>query len=287
VVSSYAPQATSGLTLVQVDQPPVPLVAGQPDVLDGSSVPSSLHLRRIAADDWAPAGEQPITGIHWWGSFDGWSAPYLPANLPMAYHIAIWTDEPDPLSGKSDTSSHPGTLVWETYCVNWTWALAGYESLAIGADPATCFQFSCWLSQDQWFWPEPDGTGRGATSTYWLSIAALHDPKGAKVDHEWGFKTRPHTSGEAAVIVEDVTLADDLAIRDPLAAQWPPTLGARWAQGRSMQASEAERLDLAFQLTTFATPYPVSEPPAEGRTPTADNLDDLSELADDWLQSAR
>lgn len=288
VMSSYGPQPTSGITTALVHQPPVQLDGGQSGVLVGSNEPSNLHLHRIVADDWVATSERPVTGIHWWGAFDGWSEPYLPPTLPVAYHIAIWTDEPALSPGSPNTFNHPGMLVWETYCMSWTWALAGYESVSDGGDPAACFQFSCWLSQDEWFYPEYDAATAATSPTfYWLSVAALYDPKGPKVTNDWGFKTRPHAFSEAATIIRQVIPADDLAIRDPLASPWPPTLGAQWALGQSTQTAGTEPLDLAFQLTTF-TPIDATPPQFGGpKSIQAKGLGDLSGLAEAWLNASR
>ena len=250
VMRSVGPHASSGVTALIWGQPPAPLDATQPGVLLGSHVISALHRHEILADDFQLQDGQPITGIHWWGSYQGWAEATLPDLVPVAFHVAIWTDEPDAEPGNPNTFNHPGTLVWETYCTHWTWALAGYEGQA-GKDGsiAACFQHSCWLSQDEWF--EPPVPTTPESTFYWLSIAALYDPKGPKVANEWGWKTRPHLFSETAVRIQQVLPPTD----DPLSTPWPPTLGSVWSAGESTQTPGSEPLDMAFQLTTYAPDY--------------------------------
>ena len=62
--------------------------------------------QQIVADDWFCDTPDPVTDIHWWGSFLGWTDPELPA-LPRAFHIGIWTDVP---AGVTDPFSHPGQM---------------------------------------------------------------------------------------------------------------------------------------------------------------------------------
>jgi len=235
----YEPHPTSGVTSVTWNQPPTAPDALEPYLFEGDSTTSALHLYRIAADDWTSSDDRPITGIHWWGTFTGWDQAVLPSAMPIAFHLAIWSDSPDPWPINPNTYSHPDTLLWETYCTDWAWAVAGYQ-----ADPGqnagdVCFQFSKLLSQNEWFSPADAGA-----DTYWLSISALYDPKGLKPKHVWSWKGRPHAFGGGATMIEEITPSPTMS--DPVS--WPPTVGAQWRTG---QPVPGELADLAFQLTTY------------------------------------
>ncbi|MBN1361570.1 MAG: hypothetical protein JW993_13310 [Sedimentisphaerales bacterium] len=250
IVTGFEPQPTSGLTTAQWSQPPSLLDPTDPFTFDGFMVLSSFDRHQIAADDCRFEDSQPITGIHWWGSFDGWTQPHLPPRLPLAFHIAIWSDVPDPQPGNPNTFNHPGTLLWETYSTGSTWAVAGHQQdeKAGEARPAV-FQFTQGLSQDEWFYPISGAAGGNPQSTFfWVSIAALYDPQEAPPEHPWGWMSRTHESGAAAVIVDDIVPAD--------LAPWPPTPGAQWSVGTVAQDGTKSPLDLAFQLTSFRSPYP-------------------------------
>ncbi|MCK5272378.1 MAG: hypothetical protein KAJ52_07365, partial [Sedimentisphaerales bacterium] len=64
-------------------QPPVP---GEPDnVYYGWNEESVYEGHQIAADDWMCNTEDPVTDIHWWGSYINWKEGREPddINLPM------------------------------------------------------------------------------------------------------------------------------------------------------------------------------------------------------------
>jgi beta-lactam-binding protein with PASTA domain len=87
----------------------------------------------VVADDWLCIDNRPIKGIHWWGSFKGWTGPnhVPPAQMPEAFHIGIWTDVPDPDPNNPNTFSHPGELIWEKTSHCFVWSFAGYELVPI------------------------------------------------------------------------------------------------------------------------------------------------------------
>ena len=222
-------------------------------------------IRPIMADDWICKDDRPVTDIHWWGSFKGWTQPNLPPVLPRAFHIGIWTDVP---AGPNNQFSHPGQLVWENVCDSWVWNFAGYDK-----DPRSieineaCFQFNQLLSQNEWFHQEPDPTGEGRI--YWLSIAAIYDQT-VTPQYPWGWKTRPHMFMDDAV---------RMFVFNPV---WPVTVGTLWSQGQPVEFPAGTSWDLAFELTT-------NEPPAKA---LADlnfsgfvDLADLAIMAEQWLQA--
>ncbi len=235
---SYAVSVSGASSLVW-SQPPSLASDAEATHFEGGSMSSSLHLREMAADDWEPVDGQPVTGIHWWGVFDGWTESHPPSELPVAFHIGIWTDA----QVGPGSFAHPDTLVWETYCANWAWALSGTDQSDSKAESGqTCFLFSCQLSQDQWI--QIDQTKDTGAKVYWLSIAALYDSTEEEPENIWNWKLRSTASGAAGTSVRTVEPASG-------SASWPPTVGAQWASGGSFTDAQFNPVDMAFQLTTF------------------------------------
>lgn len=282
-------------TYVKWSQPPVVLdEASDMPHIQGWDERSLYHpqYRPIVADDWQCTDERPITDIHWWGSFIGWTQPYLPPVLPRAFHLGIWTNVPavagDPLS-----FSHPGQMIWEHVCDKWVWNFAGYDidprceypELPCEKNEA-CFQFNQLLSENEWFYQKPDPDGQGGI--YWLSIAAIYDADVQEIRYPWGWKTRPHFFEDDAVRIQ--------VISDPTGLNvWPPKLGAIWSQGEPIALPpypnpNAVSWDLAFELTTNKPTYADNPIPGdigrEGGVLIPDgkvNLHDLLIMASNWL----
>ena len=214
----------------------------------------------MAADDWKCTDQRPITDVHWWGSFIGWTQPYLPSILPDYFMMCIWKDVPANVPGPTGIItpySRPGELVWTHKCNNWVWNFAGYDQdprfefpdidprLGTPQENEACFQFNQLLSEDSWFWQE--GGVDGADNIYWISIAAVYvgiPPE--QIKHPWGWKTRPHKNLDIAGVITD------------LAGQWPPlTPGNVFVNGffplllpNPQWYPEGVPFDLAFELTT-------------------------------------
>ncbi|RKY06793.1 MAG: hypothetical protein DRP56_06775 [Planctomycetota bacterium] len=267
---------------VKYSQPPVE-VEGEPGQIIGwDEVSMTKRLPNdpntpVMADDWKCKDERPITDIHWWGSFIGWTQPHLPPIVPSGFHIGIWTDVPDLDENDPCYWSHPGELIWENECKTAVWNFAGYDVDPRIGDPCeqeneTCFQWAQFLNQDEWFYQEPNETT--GENIYWLSIAAVYD---ASVDFEdpdfypWGWKTRKHFYNDDAVRVKFTS-----------GAIWPPELGSivnmtmcepvEWPQGISW--------DLAFELTTN------DGLAADLNNDGIVNLPDFAIMADDWLKTS-
>lgn len=230
IAPAYAPQPSSGVGGLKWTQPPQAVDAATPFIFDGWDALSNLHQHRIVADDWRCQDNRPIKGFQWWGSFAGWTEAVMVSQLPVAFHLAIWTDGP-----KSNPAAfgHPGVLVWETYCSNWTWSIAGQDSDPRGlGNDETVFQFTCLLSQDEWFHQE------SAAGVYWLSIAAVYDVQSQSPQHPWGWTTRPQVSGSGAVAIEGTS------------PTWPPSAGSNWLNGTQIGAGQTAAWDMAFELLT-------------------------------------
>jgi hypothetical protein len=277
-------------TYIKWSQPPVldPQSGDVPKIngWDEMSVHTpAMQPQQIMADDWLCTDNRPITDLHWWGSFIGWTQPHLPPVLPKAFHIGIWTDVP---VGPGVPFSHPGVMIWEHTCDKWVWNFAGYDVDPRIGDPdwqenEACFQFNQLLSQDDWFYQKPSGP---EGTVYWISIAAIYDAA-AQVQHPWGWKTRPHFYNDDAVRIE--MTADGI---------WPPKLGSAWGSGTPIALPpypdpDAVSWDLAFELTTNEKAY-IDDPipgdiggPGGSLTPDGIvNLNDLAIMAAHWLVAA-
>jgi hypothetical protein len=283
IVASHDAKAISGAARLTWNQPPSPAPDGQAYTFQPGGIVSALHLHEIAADDWQPVAGEPLTGIHWWGTFGGWTESYLPPDLPLAFHIGIWTNVPDPQPYNFDTFAHPGTLIWETYCTSWAWAVSGSEVSTSKSQPGqTCFLFSHLLSQDRWFEIGQTGPAKSdpGSKVYWLSIAALYDPSGNGPAHTWTWKTRPTASGAAGVSMKTI-------LPPSKGATWPPVLGAQWETGVPVRDRQFNPMDMAFQLTTFAPLELETRASAQPQPGTAVDLGELALLAANWLSLGR
>ena len=243
IAQHYAPQPGSGKGAVRWSQVPQRLDEQTPYVFDAWNELSDMHLRQMAADDWECDDNRPITGFHWWGSFEDWTQSLLPSVQPLAFHIGIWTDEPDRFPLNSNTFGHPDTLMWETYCTSWTWNVAGADVDPRGLrQDETCFQFTCLLSQDQWFHPAADA--QTSPTVYWVSITAVYDTAAPTPQHRWGWTTRDHHFNSDAVQILATSPSS------PGSASWPPNIGSRWSDGERVEYPRNVSWDLAFELLT-------------------------------------
>jgi hypothetical protein len=255
-------------------QPPVVLDPNaDPPTISGWDEQSTFEPINIVADDWQCTDERPITDIHWWGSFIGWTQPYPPA-LPQSFHIGIWTDDPCDFPGDF---SHPGMLVWENYCSSYVWNFAGYDKDprhvgGPGEPNDSCFQFNQLLSQNEWFHQDPGGDPCHPR-VYWLSIAPIWGL--TSPPYQWGWKTRPHFFNDDAVVIQGTN-------------QWPPVIGSSWTNGYPIQwpawpDPEGATWDVAFELTTNEpdTQYNVMDFNKDGIV----NFLDFAAFANEWLKT--
>ncbi len=200
------------------------------DGYNGWNEVSVYNWYQIVADDWPCTTEYPVTDLHWWGSFVNW--PYKdPPQMPDRFHIGIWTDVPSP----PEPFSHPGTMIWEVWCDNFTYEFVGWDwdprepTGGMANPPEACFRFDQILDRDEWFFQDP------GENIYWISIAAVYD-SGVYPDYPWGWKTRPH-----------VFMDDGVMIYDPTA----PVSGSMYGSGSPLEYPAGTSWDLAFTLTTL------------------------------------
>jgi hypothetical protein len=255
---------------IKYSQKPDVIDAGQPPMINGWDEHSLYWQHPIMADDWPCNDNRPVTDIHWWGSFVGWTQPHLPPVLPIAFHIGIWTDVAQGAPGNQFPFSHPGTLIWENTCTSWVWNFAGFD-----IDPQqrpereneTCFQFTQLLSEDEWFYQKPD-----ENQVYWLSIAAIY-PQGQQMQFPFGWKTRPHFYNDDATRIGMVIDPTGLNI-------WPPVIGSQWSNGMPIEYPAGTSWDLAFEITTNEPKAPAN---ADLNYDGFVDLADLALFAQQWL----
>ncbi|MHC4844062.1 MAG: DUF7901 domain-containing protein, partial [Planctomycetota bacterium] len=257
------PKPPESKFFVKWSQRPVPFDPNLPEDFNGWDEMSDPCFRPILADDWLCMDDRPVTDIHWWGSFMGWTQPEPPPILPQAFHIGIWTDfpDPDPCDDPTVTFSHPDFLIWENICDNWVWNFAGFDVFPWDGDPCewpreACFQFNQLLSEDEWFWQDPnspwDTDDDPCSAVYWLSIYPIFNPADY-FDPEfrpWGWKTRPHYYNDDAVRIWDVTMppVDWTGVIPP---NWPPRPGAQVITSDPIFWPDPnDSWDLAFELST-------------------------------------
>ena len=277
---SVTPKLPSGGTnikwYVKYSQPPVEI---EPGMIRGWDEVSNYNHQPdpIMADDWKCEDDRPITDIHWWGSFKGWTQPHLPPILPIAFRIGIWTDVPATV----DMYSHPGQLIWENECTTSVWNFAGYDVDPRCDDPQypceeneACFQWAQFLNQDEWFRQEP--MADGTPNVYWLSIAPIYAPNVDYADpdfYPWGWKTREHFFNDDAIRITD-------------ASQWPPVVGSVWTGGNPVEFPQGVSWDLAFELTTNEPKCPGLSADLSGPAGEPDcvvDLHDFAVMASEWL----
>jgi len=218
-------------SIAKWDQPPSPGHTG--NIFYGWNEVSIYEQQQIAADDWVCSTDEPVTDVHWWGSFLNWKSGTPPEQQPARFHITIWTDVP---AGMDKPFSHPGVVLWEYDCNTFTMEHVGWDW-----DPRTqqfeaCFKYSCDLPYEKWFYQEPPPGGQ---NIYWLSIAAVYEG-GVIHEYPWGWKTRPRAPASPA---------PDDAVR--IFAPTAPHIGMVWGYGEPIWwPVPEESWDLAFELTT-------------------------------------
>lgn len=212
-------------------QPPEPYVPD--DAYNGWNEESVYFGDQIVADDWVCQNGDPLTDVHWWGSFIGWGSPIPPTPLPSRFHIHIWTDVP--ANPPDEPYSHPGEVIYEHLCDDYTWRFAGWDidPRDPNAPPEPCFYFECDLPEAEWFYQDPSGD----PTIYWVSISADYD--GVVPDYPWGWKSRPR---------DPESPAPDDAVRI-LEPTWP-VVGSLYGFGEPIYwPDEEDSWDMAFQLT--------------------------------------
>ncbi len=165
---------------------------------------------KVVADDFRCLGSMPITSIRWWGSYNNWSGSTLPANKPIAWRIAFWSNTP---ADSSINFSRPGRLLWqvEVSADRVYQARAGIDSFP-DKPSDTCFQYYVQLSSDEYFWQNQFIDAAGADPgqhIFWISISAIYT---SSLANPWGWKTRPRHWMDNAVKLELTVSAVQLGL---------------------------------------------------------------------------
>lgn len=258
---------------VKWNQPPVP--AHPQNVWYGWNEASVYGGPQIVADDWVCPNEDPVSDVHWWGSYLGWNGSDIPADAPTQFHLTIWSDVP---AGQDATFSHPGKVVWEADVTKFTQDFAGWDFDPIQGKYEACFKYSVDLDPTNWFTQPPDTQPR----IYWVSIAAEY-PAGTVPSHLWGWKTRPRDP-------ESKAPDDAVVIWGPVS----PHVGDVYQGGGPLFFPTPDKSwDMAFELTSkkLTTVVKWDQPPLREPSGTGDyyGWDDTSMyrgetiVADDWV----
>jgi hypothetical protein len=109
---------------------------------------------QIVADDWVCMGPNPVTDVHWWGSFADWGSGQVPEDKPDAFKFTIWSDVPADLEDPGSWS-HPGQVLWEHAYDNYQMCFAGWEFDPRGIlPPQPAFYFEQDLPRGDRFWQD-------------------------------------------------------------------------------------------------------------------------------------
>lgn len=214
-------------------QPPASWVP--PDAFNGWNEVSVYGGPQLVADDWVCNDSEAVSDVHWWGSFLGWGERTPPPDAPNSFNITIWTDVP--AGGGTQPWSHPGVVIHQFECSNFTWQFAGwdFDPRDPNAAPEACFRFDQFIDQANWFVQEP------GNHVYWISIAANYG--GMLPQHLWGWKTTPR--------LDSLDPDDAVVITDPLA----PLVGMPFVGGAPLfWPDEAHSWNAAFVLTSSPLP---------------------------------
>jgi len=249
------------------DQPPVHAV---PDNVSYGWNEFSSCCHRTVADDWYCDTPYPVTGVHWWGTFDGWRETYPPPEPFDHFHIFIWTDVP---AGSGEPFSHPGVVIHEIFAFDYDWTFVGWTYDPMMEDFEAVFRFDYSLDSLEYFHQE-DGN-----NIYWLNVNAGYcglEPG----PNPWGWLTRPRADNSAA---------PDAAVIMPNPNQLYTPPGTTWDEiggGYPIYWPDPEHSwDMAFGLTTDMSPDPLkwSQPPYAYVPENAFNgWDELSVYGDAW-----
>ena len=186
-----------------------------------------------------------------------------------------------------NTFGHPGDMIWENTCLSWTSRFAGFEINPNATEQEqkeeACFEFTQVLPDGQWFVPELGETGEGRV--YWLTITPIYGPDASEAEHPWGWLTRPHTFGAAAVRMFQATSPGSSAQQDLMVPVWPPKLEVTWTSGESIDLGDY-LWDLAFELASNVSNPEEPVRAALNHDGTVDSKDPAI-LGDSWLTPDR
>ena len=194
---------------------------------------------KLVADDFRCIGTMPITSVHWWGSYVGWTERDYPSVRPAAFVLGFWTNVP---ATTSRPYSYPGELLHLVIVpadeLDETWV---GEDRFPNKPHDTCYKYTANLKPEQYFWQDRyiDST---RDRVFWLSVTALYQGTHGGLNHPWGWKTRPaHWMDDA------VTFSID---SQRISSGYQPSGSSVQPIESSVVCQERESYDLAFALDT-------------------------------------
>jgi hypothetical protein len=160
----------------------------------------NVAVQELVADDWQCQSLSPVTGLAWWGSYQGYACSFCsvpgsqvePPLRPDYFLLSIWSDVPNPNPADPSQFSHPGTKLWEYEARDYTETLVGLDKHPHGDPNEAVFRYSVRLPEANWF-RQP--TVRGI---YWLSIVAVYQMSG-QPPYPWGWTNHTHQFNDDAV----------------------------------------------------------------------------------------
>jgi len=203
------------------------------------TTPTRSSNWKIVADNFRCAGAMPVTSVHWWGSYQGWSSAEPPRIVPTSWRIGFWSNIASSVQG---TVGRPGRLLWVV-----TADPSRVEIERVGVDefpdaPSdTCFQYFLKLDRDEVFWQSQYIDSSTEDEVFWISITAVYvgadEPR-----YAWGWKTRPQPWLEGAVTLT--------ARRDDLRAGINVNSSDVALVTNSLVCERLDKYDMAFELDT-------------------------------------
>jgi hypothetical protein len=196
------------------------------------------------ADDFRCIGSMPVTSIHWWGSFIGWTSESLPPVMPIKWNLKFYANVPA-IPGGDPNFSHPGALLWEV-TVPSVRVMTDFNGFDYHPEYGTeaCFQHYLKLNPDEYF-KQGQYDSNTVDHTYWLGITAVYPQGGITINYPWGWKTRPQHWMDDAVKYEGRVVGGHF---DPGSGEWiPDVLFQFWPMKDPITG---ESVDAAFELDT-------------------------------------
>jgi hypothetical protein len=153
------------------------------------------------ADDFRCIGTMPVTSVHWWGSYIDWMVEEPPPVQPARWWFRFWSNVPA-TPGADPDYSHPGNMLWDVLVhpddVQTEWV--GWDEFPDMTAPEACFQHYVKFKEEDVFW-QNDFIADTNDEVFWLNIIAIY-PNDIPVDNPWGWKTRPWSWMDDAVVYE-------------------------------------------------------------------------------------
>jgi hypothetical protein len=168
----------------------------------GANGATSSGTWQLVADDFRCFGSMPITSVHWWGSYTGWSEPNsVPTVLPSAWLLGFWSN----IQAGGTAFSHPGALLQAVRVpANQVSMTSAGTDRFTGKPLDACYKYSAVLTASQYFWQSKYLTNT-SDNVFWLSITAIYSGTQSPA-YPWGWKTRPaHWMDDAVTFLDQAT----------------------------------------------------------------------------------